>query len=55
MLFDGGVYVFKKVDGDLVDFFKGNKRSSMNEELIIKGLLKADKRQIKQSANTKKL
>jgi len=30
MLFDGGVYVFKKVYGDSVDFFAGE-NSSVNE------------------------
>jgi hypothetical protein len=46
MLFDGGIYVFKKVHGDLVDFFAGE-TSSVNEELICRGLLKADKEDLK--------
>lgn len=41
-MFDGGVYVFKKVSGDSVDFFAGE-LSSVNEEFIVKGILKADK------------
>lgn len=45
-MFDGGNYVFKKVLGDSVDFFAGE-TSSVNEELIAKGLLKADKDDLK--------
>lgn len=30
MLFEGGVYVFKKVQGELVDFFAGEE-SSVNQ------------------------
>lgn len=50
MLFDGGVYVFKKVCADLVDFFDGE-QGSVNEDLIFKGLLKADKQDMKRHAN----
>jgi endonuclease YncB( thermonuclease family) len=46
MLFDGGIYVFKKFFGDLVDFFAGE-TSSVNEELIYRGLLKADQEDLK--------
>jgi hypothetical protein len=46
MLFDGGIYVFKKVYGDMVDFFAGETQS-VNEELICRGLLKADKEDLK--------
>jgi hypothetical protein len=41
-LFDGGIYVFKKVYGDLVDFFD-SETTSINEDLICKGVLRADK------------
>lgn len=50
MLFDGGIYVFKKVYGDLVDFFAGETQS-VNEELIFRGLLKADKEYLKRYEN----
>ena len=50
MLFDGGNYVFKKVYGDLVDFFAGETQS-VNEELICRGLLKADKEDLKRYQN----
>ena len=42
--------MFKKVYGDLVDFFRGE-TSSVNEELISKGILKADKQEIKRYEN----
>jgi hypothetical protein len=46
MLFDGGIYVFKKIYGDLVDFFAGETQS-VNEELICRGLVKVDKEDLK--------
>ncbi len=46
MLFDGGIYVFKKVYGDLVDFFS-RETQSVNEEIICRGLVKPDKEDLK--------
>ncbi len=50
MLFDGGLYVFKKIYGDSVEFF-AEEKASVNEKLILKGLLKADKSEIKSYEN----
>ncbi len=46
--------MFKKVYGDFVDFFAGE-TSSVNEELIYKGLLKADKGELKRHENKEKI